>query len=552
MFGMGEDSRFFVGVFVGTVLGMTIRLKSTLTASTNQNHVREDDAEGQDFVTAGSVLLNWIVKYRTEMISSLPVVSRVEPNYLVKALPSHAPVLPESWISIFADLKRLIVPGLTHWESSAKFFAYFKPHASYPAVLGELLCAGLNVMGFDWIASPACTELEMATLDWLARFLHLPDKFLHAAPGPGGSVIQGSAGEAAIVACLAALCEKQRQWVTRGNGAAGNSTSSNSSSSSSVGGVGGGLQESGSELLPRQNMVVFSSDQAHAIVQKACMVLGVGHHHIIPTSGVDGYALQPGALRAALEEEMARGRVPVLIVGTTGTTSTCAFDPVRALGEVAREFGVWLHIDAAYGGAYACLPQLRPLFDGLELADSFVVNCHKKLLCPFDLAAMYVADRTPLLNALSLQPEYLRNAASESGAVVDYEHWQLPLGRRFRALKLWFVFRRYGQKQLQQHLQRGLDLSAYFASLLEETGLFELVAPLSLSLVCFRLAGARPETDQQRLLDAVKSSGDCFIIHTKLEGRIALRLACGGMEQTPADVYGAYQVILREARKIVL
>lgn len=280
------------------------------------------------------------------------------------------------------------------------------------------------------------------------------------------------------------------------------------------------------------------------------MVLGIGHHRVVKTKAEHHYALDALDVQIALEEEVAVGRIPIVVVATTGTTSSCAFDPIPAIAEVAGMFNCWVHIDAAYGGAYACLPQLHALFAGLEQVDSFVVNCHKKLLCPFDLSAMYVADRQPVLTALSLQPEYLRNAASDSGAVVDYEHWQLPLGRRFRALKLWFVFRRFGTTEMRRHLQQGIDLSAYFASLLaEHPALFELVVPVSLSLVCFRLKG-RSEEDQKKLLDAVKSTGDCFIIHTKLDDRVALRFACGGLEQSMQDVAQGFSVILAQAKKM--
>jgi aromatic-L-amino-acid/L-tryptophan decarboxylase len=347
----------------------------------------------------------------------------------------------------------------------------------------------------------------------------------------GGSVIQGSAGEAAIVAFLAAITKKTTSVRQR-------------------------LFQSDGTCFPtfcsRDNMVVFSSDQAHAIVKKACMVLGIGHHRVIPTSKENNFAMNSEDLRDAVSEELAMGRLPVAVVATTGTTSSCAFDPVQAIADVCKEFGVWLHIDAAYGGAYACVPELQPLFSGLQQVDSFVVNCHKKLLCPFDIAALYVADRGPVLQALSLQPEYLRNAASESGAVVDYEHWQLPLGRRFRALKLWFVFRRYGTDKIRLHLEKGLALSAYFSSLLmgeESEQLFELAVPVSLSLVCFRLKG-RSEEDQKRFLYNIKATGDCFIIHTKLADRMVLRFACGGLEQSREDVYNAFKVILRVAKEM--
>jgi len=336
-------------------------------------------------------------------------------------------------------------------------------------------------------------------------------------------VIQGSAGEAAIVVLLAAIIRKQSEHR-----------------------VGKKLGRNPS----RDNLVVFSSDQTHSIIAKACMILGIAHHHQIKTRPGQYYALQAANLQEAIDDEIALGRVPLAVVVTTGTTSTCAFDPIAEIAQVCKNNGnLWLHVDAAYGGAYACLPELQHLFRGLEDTDSFAVNCHKKLLCPFDLCALYVADRRPLLSALSLQPEFLKNAASQSGAVVDYEHWQLPLGRRFRSLKLWFVMRRYGTEGLRRHVRMGMQHSAYFASLLlQYPQQFELAVPVSLSLVCFRLKH-RSEEQMQLFLDHLKATGECFVIHTKLENRLVVRFACGGSEQSAGDIWRAFNIILAVAVK---
>ncbi|GMI02927.1 hypothetical protein TrVE_jg10432 [Triparma verrucosa] len=471
----------------------------------------ENATKGDDFREWGGELLKWVTDYR-DKCRDIHVISRVEPNYLQKGLPSSAPTTGEPWTAIMSDLDSKILPGLTHWEASNRFFAYFKPHASYPAVLGEMLCAGLNVMGFDWIASPACTELEVVTLDWLGRFLNLPEKFLGSSEGPGGGVIQGSAGESATVVLLAAAVSKQK-------------------------------------LQPeRTKMVVYVSDQTHAIAQKATMILGI-RCHVVKTALENNFEMQAADLEAAIEEDVANGLCPIAAVATTGTTSSCAFDPLVPISAVCKAREMWVHVDAAYGGAYACLEAYKSKFEGLEEVDSFCVNCHKKLLCPFDIAALYVANRRPILDALSLQPEYLRNAHSESGAVVDFEHWQMPLGRRFRSLKLWFVMRRFGTEGLRHHVQNGTVLAKYFASLVEKDEDLEISVPVSLSLVCFRWKG-RGEADQQRLLDAVKATGKAFIIHTKLGGKIVIRVACGGVEQTKDDVLGCYEVISRELKKL--
>jgi len=466
-------------------------------------------------------MLRWIVEYRTKHTDRNPVQSSVKPNFLISALPQNAPLRPEGYDSIMKDLDTKVLPGLTGWESSKHFFAYFKPHSSYPAVIADLLCAGVNQMAFDWVASPAATEMEIVVMDWLAKFLNLPEKFLMSnKSSPGGGVIQGSAGESATVVLLAAIAKAKKRL--------------------------------GKKMLERSRCVVYCSDQTHAIVEKSTMILGTKlrkiktkfkHHYALRCDSTENTELED-----TIRQDIQDGFIPVAFVATCGTTNTCAFDHLREIASVTQKYNLWLHVDGAYGGAYACIPELRKtVFDGLELVNSFGVNAHKKLLIPFDLAALYVDDRRPLLDALSLQPEYLRNDFSDSGAVVDYEHWQMPLGRRFRALKLWFVFRRFGTQGLLDHVQRGVTLSKHVEKLIESTnGEFELVVPRSLSLVCFRWNGG----DNKLLLDAVKKTGKCFIIHTKLDGKMVLRFACGGIEQTREDVSNAFKVIETVAKNI--
>lgn len=380
----------------------------------------------------------------------------------------------------------------------------------------------------------------MVTLDWLGKFLQLPERFLSSSPGPGGAVIQGSAGESAIVILLAATRRAQRRKAGSDEFAL------------TIGG------DEGATDVGREQCVVYCSDQTHTIIKKACMVLGL-RCRPLPTSAADGFALRGATACAAIEEDLKAGLLPVALVGTSGTTTSCAFDPLDELADVSAATGLWLHVDAAYGGAYACLDELRAKFRGLDRCDSFCVNAHKKLLIPFDLAALYVADRRPLLAALALTPEYLRNHASESGAVVDFEHWQLGLGRRFRALKLWFVLRRFGTTGIRNHVRRGMQLADSFGRRVEASSALELAVPVSLSLVCFRCvpldaAVAPPGSEQDdalqaRLLEAVKSAG-IFIIHSKLGGVKILRLACGGVEQQQRDVDTAFSVIEAEALKI--
>ena len=476
----------------------------------------------ETFQTAGTHLLDWIINYRKEC-RDLPVVSTVKHNYLKDILPKEAPENSESWNNIFDDLSTKIVPGLTNWQASNKFFAYFKPHSSYPAVLAETLCAGLNVMGFDWIASPACTELEVVTLDWLATILNLPEKFKASSPGPGGSVIQGSAGESAIVVLLAACLRK----------------ASNINKSKNDG------------TCRRDKMAVFASDQTHTIIKKACRILGL-HYVEVPSKLENNWAISTYDMEdAILKSKNEGGYIPLAIVGTPGTTSSCAFDNLSEIGKLAKKYNLWFHVDAAYGGAYAALPEMKMKFNGVDLCDSFCVNAHKKILCPFDLSALYVADRHHIMKALSVESEYLKNDASDSGAVVDYENWQLPLGRRFRALKLWFVLRRFGANGIRKHVRKGIEYRKTLENLIEQdtNEMFEIAAPPSLSLICFRLKN-RSEAEHKLFLKELKQTGDCFIIHTKLGGKIVLRIACGGIEQTEDDVINAWNVISKLAYKL--
>jgi len=479
-------------------------------------HIMDHD----EFRQSAKVLVDWIIDYRKKA-PSLPVRSRVEPGYLFKILPTDAPAHGESWDSIMADLDSAIMPGITHWQSP-NFFAYFKPHASYPSVLGELLCAGMNVMGFSWISSPACTELETIVLNWLGRAMQLPDAFLTSGEEKkGGGVIQGSAGEACIVSVLAAKAKALD-----------------------------GLEEQARHDAAGK-LTMYFSDQAHSVMQNACMILGIEQSRcrVLPTTADDKYALQANVLEEAILQDKSQGLRPFMVVGTMGTTSSCAMDPLKELASVAKQHGMWMHVDAAYGGSYCVCPEFRPYLNGIEDVDSLVINAHKKLLTNFDCAANWFQDRKWLIEALALEPEYLRNKASASGEVIDYKDWQLPLGRRFRALKLWFVMRSYGIEGLRWHIRNGVNLASKFEKWVGEHRLFELVLPRSLALVCFRLKGS--EDQNQQLLDNVNNTGKIFLIHTKLSGKIVLRLAVGGHEQCEADVASAWDIIQQQAESLL-
>jgi aromatic-L-amino-acid decarboxylase len=458
-----------------------------------------------EFRRHGRDVVDWIADY-LERIERFPVLSRVAPGEIRSRLPDAPPEEGEPFDAILADVARVVLPGITHWQSP-NFFAYFPGNASGPAVLGELLSAGLGVQGMLWATSPACTELETHVLDWLADLLGLPDRF--TSRGPGGGVIEDTASSATLCALLAAR--------ERATGGAGNAR-----------GVSGGL-------------TTYASSQAHSSVEKAVGIAGLGRENLRAIPVDHAYALRPEALDRAIAADRAAGRTPVMVVATVGSTSSGAVDPVPAIGQVCRTHGVWLHVDAAFAGSAAVCPELRWLHQGLEQADSYGVNPHKWLLTNFDCNAFYVADRGALIRALSVLPEYLRNQASESGAVFDYRDWQIPLGRRFRALKLWFVIRWYGASGLRRHIRHQVSLAREFAEWMTADPRFEIVAPVRLSLVCFRLRAG--DDAGRRLLDALNASGRIYLTHTRLADRFVLRLALGAPLTERRHVEAAWALI---------
>jgi len=458
----------------------------------------------------------------------LPVLSAVKPGEVAAKLPRHAPERGEAWEEILADVDRVIMPGLTHWQSP-NFFAFFPANGSYPAILGDLLSTGLGVNGMLWATSPAATELETRVLDWLGELIGLPESFL-SARGTGGGVIQGTASEATLVSMVAAR-ERMRRC---------------------------GADDT--------KLVAYTSEHAHSSIIKGAMVAGIARGpedrervRLVPTDAA--YALRPEALEAMMREDAARGMVPFYVCATVGTTSTTANDPVDGVCAAARRVspggaGAWVHVDAAFSGAAWICPEYREMARGVEEADSVCFNPHKWLLTNFDCDCLWTRDRQALINALSVTPEYLRNAASASGAVVDYRDWQVPLGRRFRSLKLWFVLRHYGAEGLRAYIREHMRLGELFEGWVRADERFEVVAPRTASLVCFRLRPRKGETEEQTnarnkaLLDGINAGGRCYLSHTVLpvpnpDGprSYVLRMAIGASSTREEHVRGAWEVI---------
>jgi aromatic-L-amino-acid decarboxylase len=454
-----------------------------------------------EFREHGREVVEWIARYMEE-VEKYPVLSRVEPGDVRSRLPKQAPEQGEPLQDVLRDLDDVILPGITHWQSPS-FFGYFPANASGPAILGDLLSAGLGVQGMLWSTSPACTELETHVLDWLVEMLALPDRFL--SDSEGGGVIQDTASSATLCALLAAR-EKSTGFQSDKEGCDG-------------------------------RLTAYTSSQAHSSVEKAVRIAGLGKDHLRLIETDAHHAMDPRALADRIQEDLAKGLTPCFVSATVGTTSSHAMDPVKELGEICQHHGIWLHVDAAMAGTAALCPEYRYLNDGLELADSYCFNPHKWMFTNFDCDCFWVAERSALIRTLSVLPEYLRNEATESGAVIDYRDWHIPLGRRFRALKLWMVIRHYGLEGLRFHVRRHVELAQAFSAWVEEDPAWELAAPVPLNLVCFRHRGG--DLVNQGIMDRVNASGKAFLTHTRLHDRLTLRLSVG---QTHTEMRHVEQV----------
>jgi len=459
----------------------------------------------EEFRRHGHAVVDWIAGYQ-ERVESFPVLSRARPGEVRAALPAAPPERGEPFAAILDDVERVVLPGITHWQSP-NFFAFFPANTSGPAILGDLLASGLGVQGMLWATSPACTEVETHVLDWLVGMLGLPERF--RSEGAGGGVIQDTASSATLCALLAAR--------ERATGFASN--------------------EAGCD----GRLTAYASAQAHSSVEKAVAIAGIGRSQLRLVEVDERHAMRPDALARQVREDRARGLKPAFVCATVGTTSSNAIDPVPAIGRLCREEGIWLHVDAAMSGTAALCPEFRFIHDGLEHADSYCFNPHKWMFTNFDCDCFYVADRAALIRTLSVLPEYLKNKATESGAVFDYRDWHVPLGRRFRALKLWFVIRHYGVEGLRHHVRRHVALAQEFAARVDASPRFVLAAPAPLNLVCFRHRGG--DLINQRLLERLNESGRLYLSHTVLDGRFTLRLSVGQTHTEARHVAAAWESI---------
>ena len=450
----------------------------------------------EDFRRHGREVIDWIADYH-ENVARYPVLSRARPGEIGDSVGDEVPEKGEGFTAILRDATERILPGMTHWQSPG-FHAYFPSNASGPAILGELLSAGLGIQGMLWSTGPACTEVETRVLDMLADLLDLPEAY--RSTGSGGGVIQDSASSAVLCALIAAR-ERDSGLRTNREGCDG-------------------------------TQVAYCSTQAHSSLEKAMGVAGLGRANLRQIAVDERFALDPARLAAQIKADRAGGLRPIFVCATLGTTSSNAIDPIAAIGRICRDEGLWFHVDAAMSGTAAICPEHRHLHEGLEYADSYCFNPHKWMFTNFDCSCFWVADRAALIGALSILPEYLMNEATRSGTVFDYRDWQVPLGRRFRALKLWFVLRYYGVEGLRYHIRRHIELARRLAEWIEADRHFEVVAPTPLNLVCFRHLGS--DGLNERIMSEINGGGEIFLTHTRLNGRFVLRL-CVGQSHTEAE-----------------
>ncbi len=449
-----------------------------------------------EFRRRGHEMVDWVADY-FERIEQLPVISRVEPGEVRAALPAAAPEEPEPFAAVMRDLDEIIMPGITHWQSP-HWYAYFPANSSGPSLLGEMAAAGLGVQGMLWATSPAATELETVVVDWMVDLLGLPTAW--KTTGPGGGVIQMSASDSTLVALVTA----------REQAAA-----------------------------PTDTLVVYASDQTHSSLEKGARIAGYGHVRSIATDAE--YALDLAALEQTIAQDRDAGLTPAFVAVTVGTTATTAVDSVRRTAEIAAREGMWCHVDAAYAGSAMICPEFRHHQDGLELVDSYTFNPHKWMLTNFDCNLYYVADRRPLLEAMSILPPYLRNEATLSGDVIDYRDWHVPLGRRFRSLKLWFVLRHYGAEGIRRFIREHVRLADELAARLEADDRFELVAPHPFALVVFRHTDGNAATSE--LAKRLNDSGRAAVTPTTLGDISAIRISIGSTRTTAEHVDQLWSMI---------
>lgn len=467
-----------------------------------------------DFRKHAHELVEWMARYM-EDAGKYPVKSQVKPGDISGRIPDLPPTEAEPFGNLMKDLDNIIMPGITHWQSP-NFFAYFPANNSPASVLGEMITATLGAQCMIWETSPAAAELEEKMMNWLKKMTGLPDEF--------EGVIQDSASTATLAAILTAR-EKATGFSFNDEGAGKNPT-----------------------------LRVYCSDQTHSSVDKAVKIAGIGRKNLVKVPTKEDYSFDPEKLREAIKIDIDKGFNPCCVVGTIATTGTTAIDPIREIGEICRKHGIWLHVDAAMGGTALILPEFRWMLDGFEYVDSFVFNPHKWMFTNFDCTAYFVRDAANLIRTFEILPEYLQTRTR--GQVNDYRDWGVPLGRRFRSLKLWSVIRSYGVKGLQDKVRYHIGIASKLKNMISREADFELLAPVVISVVCFRYKPAGRSEEElnalnEKLNHILNDSGKIYLTHTKLRGKYTLRMVTAQTEVTLEHVENAWELIRATARGLV-
>ena len=457
----------------------------------------------EDFRRAGHQTVDWIAEYLTN-VAEMPVLAQTKPGELLDTLPKSAPEKGESFDAILRDFDRLVMPAVTQWNHP-RFFAYFACTGSTPAILGEMLAAALNTNGLHWKTSPAVAELEQCALDWLRQWIGVPEGWF--------GIVYDTASTSSMhaVVCARELVDPEAR--TEGS---------------------------------RNDLVLYTSDQSHMSIEKGAIAVGVGQKNIRKVPSDAEFRMRADVLAKMVEEDKQAGKRPFCVVATVGTTSSTSIDPVPQIAEVAEKHGLWLHVDCAYAGAAAILPEQRHIMAGVERAHSLVFNAHKWLLTPIDLSAFYTRRPDILRRAFSLTPDYLKTQDDpRAHNLMDYG---VPLGHRFRALKLWFVMRYFGRERIEAMLRSHIQWAKDFAALVDVHPKFERTAPVPLSVVCFRYKGS--DDENRAILEKANASGRMFIASTVLNGKLTLRLAIGHLETKWSDVQEGWELLQKAAEEI--
>ncbi len=458
-----------------------------------------------EFRKYGYAVIDWIADYY-ENVEHYSVKSNIKPGNIRLSLQTLPPKTGESMNLILEDIDKLIMPGITHWQSP-KFFGYFPANTSGPSILADLISSGLGVNGMLWETSPACTELETHVLDWLAKILSLPEHFI--SKNNGGGVIQDTASSASLCAMIAAREKKNK-------------------GKSNLFGL-------------KEDFVAYISSETHSSIEKAAMIAGIGSKNLRIINATDDFSMDSNQLRKQIVKDIESGCIPFFVCATIGSTSSNAIDPLYEIGKISKEFNLWMHVDAAMVGTAAICPEYQYIQKGLEFAQSYVFNPHKWMLTNFDCSCLFIKNQNYLINALSIMPEYLKTESSNNDEVIDYRDWQISLGRRFRSLKLWAVIRYYGVDGLQDYVRNHISLTQKLLDWINADKNFEVIAPAPFNLICFRAKGSNKLN--RNLLNYINDSGEIFITHTILKDLFTLRLCVGQTHTNIKHIKQAWDLI---------